>query len=94
MVLDPVSTRGRQLVYVVLAVQVALIAALAKGWVAGAVPLAGYWLLTWALIIVIRRTERAVHPEQTGWWTWIPLLLGTWGLLMWLRHLDHEHNQG
>lgn len=50
-----------------------------------------YWGSGAALVITIRRVETATHPEQRGWWTWLPLLLGAVGLLSWLRHLDREH---
>lgn len=50
-----------------------------------------YWGSGAALVVTIRRVETATHPEQRGWWTWLPLLLGAFGLLSWLRHLDREH---
>lgn len=50
-----------------------------------------YWGSGAALVAIIRRVETATHPAQRGWWTWLPLLLGAFGLLGWLRHLDREH---
>ena len=92
MAVDAAARRARWIVYLVLGVQTLLFVAMVRGWVAGAVPIAAYWAGTWSVILVIRQTEHAAHPEQVGWWTWAPLLLGGFGLLTWLRHLDREHS--
>lgn len=82
---------GRRLAYAVLLGNLVLALLYYRGHVHPVLAGLLYWASGATLVVAIRRVETATHPEQRGWWTWLPLLLGTVGLLSWLRHLDREH---
>lgn len=49
-----------------------------------------YWGSGLAMLAVIYETEAETHPEQR-WWILLPVAIGAFGLLSWLRHLDRDH---
>lgn len=50
-----------------------------------------YWGSGVAMLGLIHKVEAEAHPEQRWWWTLLPVAIGGFGLLSWLRHLDRNH---
>lgn len=79
------------MVYAIVAFDVLLLLAAGSGYMPLVLFVVLYWATALGILGMIHTVEGEVHPEQRGWWTLLPLVLGGFGLLSWLRHLDRDH---
>lgn len=81
---------AKRIVYAIFAFDVAVVFAYYYGYLP-AIP-AGllYWGSGLAIVGLIHKVESESHREQRWWWTLLPLAIGGFGLLSWLRHLDRD----
>lgn len=86
-----VENLAKKIVYVIVVLDVIVIFAYYYGYLP-AVPVGLlYWGSGLAIIGLIHKVESESHREQRWWWTLLPLAIGGFGLLSWLRHLDRDH---
>lgn len=85
------ETVAKRMVYAIVTFDVLLLLAAGPGYIPLVLFVVLYWATALSILGVIYTVEGEVHPEQRGWWTLLPLALGGFGLLAWLRHLDKEH---
>lgn len=85
------QTVAKRMVYALVVFDVLLIVAAGAGYMPLVLFIVLYWASGLGIVGTIHTVEDDVHPEQRGWWTLLPLALGGFGLLAWLRHLDREH---